>query len=233
MTTMTDHPFDTDTAVERTGEHRYAVALTDRWSALGGTPNGGYMLAVALRALALEMPLPDPLAVSAHFLRPGAVGPGEVLTEVVRAGRRVATGEARLLQDGREAVRLLATFGDLEGAGGRTAMFNRPPDLPQHRRLPRCRMLQTECGESGCHSVRSRNSDARFSAHIVVAMRVRCVRRFRHPRHARHGPCSYARSTRATYASPSGSCQRPEYQLPTHPHMSPAGWAPSTILCPS
>jgi len=127
---MTDHPFDTDTAVMRTGEHRYATALTDRWSALGGTPNGGYMLAVALRALAREMPLPDPLVVSAHFLRPGAVGPGEVLTEVARAGRRLATGEARLLQEGREALRLLATFGDLEGADGRTELFNGPPDLP-------------------------------------------------------------------------------------------------------
>jgi acyl-CoA thioesterase len=130
MTTMTDHPFDTDTAVERSGDHRYATELTDRWSALGGTPNGGYMLAVCLRALAHEMPLPDPLVVSAHFLRPGAVGPGEVLTEVARAGRRMATGDARLLQDGREAVRLVATFGDLAAAGGRTTVCNAPPDLP-------------------------------------------------------------------------------------------------------
>ena len=51
------------------------------------------------------MPFPDPLVTSAHFLRPGAVGPAEVRTEVVRAGRRVATGEARLVQDGREIVR--------------------------------------------------------------------------------------------------------------------------------
>jgi acyl-CoA thioesterase len=129
MTTMTDHPFDADTAVEPAGDH-YAATLTDRWSALGGTPNGGYMLAVALRALAQEMPFPDPLVVSAHFLRPGTVGPAEVRTEVARAGRRVATGEARLVQGGKEALRLLATFGDLDAATGRTDVRTAPPDLP-------------------------------------------------------------------------------------------------------
>jgi hypothetical protein len=57
MTTMTDHAFDADTAVEPIEDGRYEARLTDRWTALGGTPNGGYMLGVCLRALAAEMPL--------------------------------------------------------------------------------------------------------------------------------------------------------------------------------
>jgi acyl-CoA thioesterase len=130
MTTMTDHAFDADTAVHADGEHVYRAELTDRWTAIGGTPNGGYMLAVALRALQADMPLPDPLVTSAHFLRPGAVGAAEIHTEVVRSGRRAATGEARLLQDGREIVRLLATFGDLAQDRGRTLVLNEPPELP-------------------------------------------------------------------------------------------------------
>ena len=130
MTTMTDHAFDADTAVEPAGDGRYAARLTDRWTALGGTPNGGYMLAVTLRALAAEMPLPDPLVVSAYFLRPGAVGAAEVRTEVVRSGRRTATGQSTLHQDGREIVRLVATFGDLQDSSGRTAEFGTPPELP-------------------------------------------------------------------------------------------------------
>jgi acyl-CoA thioesterase len=136
MTTMTEHVFDADTAVHADGDHVYRAELTDRWTALGGTPNGGYMLAVALRALQAEMPLPDPLVTSAHFLRPGVVGPAEVRTEVVRAGRRVATGEASLVQDGREIVRLLATFGDLAQAGGRTHVLNDPPALPPPDETP-------------------------------------------------------------------------------------------------
>jgi acyl-CoA thioesterase len=129
MTTMTEHLFDADTAVHADGDHCYSATLTDRWTALGGTPNGGYMLAVALRALQADMPLPDPLVSSAHFLRPGLVGPAEVRTEVVRSGRRAATGEARLIQDGKEILRLLATFGDLEQADGRTLVLSEPPAL--------------------------------------------------------------------------------------------------------
>jgi acyl-CoA thioesterase len=136
MTTMTEHAFDADTAVEPAGDGRYAARLTDRWTALGGTPNGGYMLAVCLRALAAEMPLPDPLVASAYFLRPGAIGPAEVRAEVVRSGRRTATGESALHQDGREIVRLVATFGDLAQASGRTAAFDAPPELPPPDGLP-------------------------------------------------------------------------------------------------
>ena len=47
------------------------------------------------------MPFPDPLVTSAHFLRPGSFGPAEIRTEVVRAGRRVATGQAGPVQEGR------------------------------------------------------------------------------------------------------------------------------------
>jgi acyl-CoA thioesterase len=135
MTTVTEHLFDTDTAIRATGDGAYDAELTDRWTALGGTPNGGYMLAVALRALQADMPFPDPLVTSAHFLRPGVVGPATVETAVVRAGRRVATGEARLVQDGKEIVRLLSTFGDL-AQEGRTLVLNDPPDLPPPEATP-------------------------------------------------------------------------------------------------
>ena len=122
--------FDDDTRVERRGDQTYAATLTDRWHALGGVPNGGYLLAVALTALQREMPLPDPLVASASYLRPGAAGPAKITTELARAGRRVATGEAKLIQDGREIVRVIATFGDLSQANGRTTMRSQPPSLP-------------------------------------------------------------------------------------------------------
>src|SRR4051794_11106731 len=112
--------FDEDIRVEPAGADRYAATLTDRWNALGGVPNGGYLLAVARSALGREMPLPDPVVASATYLRPGATGPAEIATEVARAGRRVATGEARLSQQGREVVRVVATFADLAAANGRT-----------------------------------------------------------------------------------------------------------------
>ena len=116
---MTDHAFDADTAVEPIEDGRYEARLTDRWTALGGTPNGGYMLGVCLRALAAEMPLPDPLVASTFFLRPGAIGAADVRTELIRSGRRTPTGQSSLHQDGREFVRLSATFRDLSAESGR------------------------------------------------------------------------------------------------------------------
>ncbi len=121
--------FDADTAVEAVVSGEYAATVTDRWRALSG-PNGGYLLAICLQALRAEMPLPDPLAVSAYYLRPALVGPATLRCETVRAGRRTATGQVSLLQDGREAVRVLATFSDLDRADGRTMMLNEPPALP-------------------------------------------------------------------------------------------------------
>jgi acyl-CoA thioesterase len=131
MATMTDSAFDTDTRVQPAGGDRaYAATLTDRWDALGQVPNGGYLLAVTLRALAHAMPLPDPVVASAVFMRPAASGATAITTEVVRAGRRVATGEARLHQGGKEIVRTLATFAALDDAAGRTHMRSTPPELP-------------------------------------------------------------------------------------------------------
>jgi acyl-CoA thioesterase len=130
MTTMTDSTFDTDTRVTPAGEHAYRATLSERWNGLHRAPYGGYVLAVALRALARDMPLPDPVVVSATFLRPSAPGPAEIATEVVRAGRRVATGEARLVQSGKEIIRTLATFADLDQASDRTHMRSKAPELP-------------------------------------------------------------------------------------------------------
>jgi acyl-CoA thioesterase len=127
---MGGHEFDVDTAVTAVADHTFAATVTGRWSVLGGGPNGGYLLAICLRALARVMPAPDPLAVSAFFLRPAVPGPAEVRTEVARSGRRIATGAAVLLQDGKETVRVTAAFSDLGRGAGRTVVLAEKPDLP-------------------------------------------------------------------------------------------------------
>ncbi|MGH3713972.1 MAG: thioesterase family protein [Micromonosporaceae bacterium] len=128
---MSSFEFDADTAVvagEAPGS--YTATLTDRWSPLSGQPNGGYALGIAVRALAAELDQPDPLVVSAYFLRPSAPGPAELTTEVVRKGRRISTGEVRMRQNGSETLRVVANFTDLTAAQGRTTVFGEPPKLP-------------------------------------------------------------------------------------------------------
>lgn len=127
---MSEHPFDADTRVEAAAGGTLAATITERWSAIGGRPNGGYLLAVVLQALRRVMPFADPLVVSAFFLRPTLPGPADVHTEVARTGRSMATGAARLVQSGQETVRVTATFTDLARAAGRTLIVGARPELP-------------------------------------------------------------------------------------------------------
>jgi Acyl-CoA thioesterase C-terminal domain/Acyl-CoA thioesterase N-terminal domain len=144
-----EHIFDRDTAVQRVAANKYTATLTDRWSTVRG-PNGGYCLATGLRALAVEMPLPDPVVTAAFFHAPAASGPVEVDTELIRRGRRLATGQARVLQGDREILRALASFADLERTQGRTLELGAPPslcereatvDLDPGRAFPRATLL--------------------------------------------------------------------------------------------
>ncbi len=130
MTTTAGFVFDRDTTSEPVGEHEFGLTLSDRWTTFIGTSNGGYLLASCLQALRRELPQPDLLSASAHFLRPGSPGPARISTEIARVGRRTATGQATLLRDDREILRVLATFTDLAAADGPTLVRGEPPVLP-------------------------------------------------------------------------------------------------------
>jgi acyl-coenzyme A thioesterase PaaI-like protein len=123
---MLQYEFDSDTAVEATGDGRFRACVHERWN-VGPIANGGYAMAMGMRALGRVLDAADPLTVTAHFLRPTVPGPIQVETEVVKRGRRLATGTARLLQQGREVVRLLGTYGDLSEQSGPTRMTAAPP----------------------------------------------------------------------------------------------------------
>lgn len=103
------------TALEPVADGRWRGVVDPAW-AIGDKAHGGYTMAMATRAALLAAGRPHPLAVSAHFLRPPAFGPAEVHTEVLRAGRRVATVSARLVQDERLCLAVLATVGELADA---------------------------------------------------------------------------------------------------------------------
>src|SRR5690606_7778345 len=122
-----EHPmdasrFERDTAVERIADGRYAGVVDPGWAVIdGAAPNGGYLMALAARAMRDPVPAhPDPVTLTAHFLAPPTVGEVEVAVEVLRTGRRHSTLAATLSQEGEPKVRLLGAFGDLAAAEGPT-----------------------------------------------------------------------------------------------------------------
>jgi len=120
-----------DTAVEPVGGGRYRAEVDPGWAVIdGAAPNGGYMLALAARAMAHAGGMVDPLSVTGHFLAPCAPGPVEVTCAVVRAGRRHATVSASVIQDGRVMTQALGVFGDLAAASGPSVNRRHPSPVP-------------------------------------------------------------------------------------------------------
>jgi len=128
---VVDNRFEQDTAVTRVDVDRFSAECRPGWRVIGDVaPNGGYLMALAARAMAERAERPDPVTLTAHYLAPPAIGPVEIHTELVREGGRHRTVAARLVQDGIECVRLLGAFGDLSRAEGPSRVLRRPPRWP-------------------------------------------------------------------------------------------------------
>lgn len=124
--------FADDTAVTGSGPGRWAATVQEGWD-IAGNANGGYLLAIAARAMAAAADRPDPVTLTAHYLSPGRPGPAEVRTEVVKAGKRFTTVQATLHGADRPLLAVLGTFGDLaptDGAPAPSRVDDAPPDLP-------------------------------------------------------------------------------------------------------
>lgn len=129
-----EYEFDQDTAVHAVTAGVYEGIITPRWN-IGSVPNGGYVLAVGMAALRAALPSPDPLSVTAHYLRPSVPGPVRIAVETIKVGRRYTTAMARMTQGEKETARILATYGDLNRGGGPTHIAGVPPPLPPRETL--------------------------------------------------------------------------------------------------
>ena len=130
------YDFDEETRLTTAGDGSFWADISDRWSGLASV-NGGFLLATCLKALSAVLPFPDPVTVSGLYLRPGNAGPAVVGTELIRAGRTTAFGEAHLLQAGKEVLRVTTAFADLSLSGATPAYTGAtPPKLPAPEDCP-------------------------------------------------------------------------------------------------
>ena len=83
--------FERETAIERVGENRFRGELCEGWR-IGAVPNGGYVLAVAGRALRAVLPHQDPLTVSAYYMAPTTLGAIDCQVELLGGGRGTSFG---------------------------------------------------------------------------------------------------------------------------------------------
>lgn len=149
-----------DGTVTLTGE------LLDGWD-IGGVANGGYLLALAGRAVTLATDH-TPLSITAHYLRPGLPGPLSVVVRPIKRGRQFTTVEFDLRRDDASVIRGVAVSGERPGSSFHHVGLV-PPALPSYAELPDSAVPPDETGAMGERpklmdrlAIRMRPGDADF-----------------------------------------------------------------------
>jgi acyl-CoA thioesterase len=129
------YAFDTETLSKQTSDNHWQLTLASDWN-IGDNPNGGYLLACLLKAMASQVPdTPDPVAVTTHYLRPGIPkATAGLKIDVVRLGRRTATVTGTMEQQGKPRITCTATFSNLDSNNDnqetQPSLSIDPPSLP-------------------------------------------------------------------------------------------------------
>lgn len=106
--------FDRDTAIAplppADGARAWEARIDRGWWIVNG-PNGGYLAALLLRALAAEVPAERaPRSLTVHYTAPPAEGAARITTRVERTGRSLTTVSARMVQGDRLLALALGAF---------------------------------------------------------------------------------------------------------------------------
>ncbi len=105
--------FGEATRAVRVGEGVYDVCLDEGYS-IGGPLNGGYLMAVLLRAAVDDSPHEHPVSTGAQFLRSGRPGPARVTVEQVKTGKTTTISRASLVGADGPILETLVTTATLD-----------------------------------------------------------------------------------------------------------------------
>ncbi|TVT17602.1 thioesterase family protein [Amycolatopsis acidiphila] len=132
--------FEVACAVRSLGDGTLTADLRQEWS-IGHHPHGGFLLSLIAKAAVAVLaehgdPAAEPLVVSAEFLRPPAIGPVLLRTDLRKVGRRATVVAVRLEQRGRSCVEATVTAGRLPIRRPEWTDLNPMPAEPPPRAIP-------------------------------------------------------------------------------------------------
>ena len=88
--------FDQDTQIKKSDDpHLYRAQFNKRW-ATRSICNGGYVMAIAARAMEDILPHPHPLPITGYYLDKSEPCDTEIHVESIREGRNVSTAAAKI-----------------------------------------------------------------------------------------------------------------------------------------
>ena len=116
MKTPFEH-FKTDISVVQISQDVYEGNLSNRWS-IGSTPNGGYTMAIAAKAISESLDHNDPLVITANYLNRLDFGKVKINVEVMPSTKSLSSARATMSQNNEIKVIFTATFTDFLKSNG-------------------------------------------------------------------------------------------------------------------
>ena len=105
------HLFDRDIWFEQLSSGIFSGTVSRNWS-INDNPNGGYLVAIAAAGLLKSSAKQHTPVLTANFISRCEPGKADLSTWEIAHSKQFYRMEARLIQTGREKMRMLATFAD-------------------------------------------------------------------------------------------------------------------------
>lgn len=137
---MAQTQFDKDIALDPAGEGSYRIDIADTWNVNVG-PNGGYIAAIMLNGMKLELGESghQTRSITLHYLSASTPGPASLRVSVEKRGRTLSTATANLIQGDRTIAMAIATFAgtqdSFEFSDITAPVVTAPDDIDASRRM--------------------------------------------------------------------------------------------------
>jgi acyl-CoA thioesterase len=120
--------FASDTLVTEVAPGQWQGTIAPGWR-IGPVPNGGYVLAIAGRALSEALPHKDPFNVHIMYTAPMEMGPVDLSIEVLREGGSTTFASLTMRQQDQAKAHISAAYTDLDRLQGESYTRAERPEI--------------------------------------------------------------------------------------------------------
>lgn len=112
------------------GPGRWKAEVPEGWD-IRGVTNGGFLMAIATRAMEAETDRRELISATGSFVNPGTPGSVQVDVETLKSGRSLSTLRSNVAKNGKTLVQVTGVYADRDRAKpDQDLMLGAPPDLP-------------------------------------------------------------------------------------------------------
>ncbi len=119
-----EYKFDHDVLVERKGENRFETEIFSDWNIVA--PNGGYLMAIAGKAITSISEYQIPLSMTAYYHKPTSPGYAELIVDRVIKSKRTITAKISLIQKDTVVISYTGMFTHKNAFSGMTFVQKHP-----------------------------------------------------------------------------------------------------------